>query len=190
MQSASAESVRVAYPLFQAEGGGSSPTSALQLFFRTVNVETTCGLNKLWHSRLPLLKPSNVLRTKHSVCYAAEHDGIFYATAVWSSPVARLLPQDSWLELRRFAIAPDAPRNTASRMLAWMARAVHKRFPEIENLISYQDMEAHCGTIYKAAGWCPTVSTEFSPRDHSGRSRAKAQSTAPKQRWEKKLCQS
>jgi len=67
--------------------------------------------------------------------------------------VARLLPQRTCLELQRFAIAPDALRNTASRMLAWMARDLRRRFPEVDRLITYQDRGSHAGTIYRAAGW-------------------------------------
>ena len=51
------------------------------------------------------------------------------------------------------AIAPDAPKNTASRMLAIMARLIKRKFPNVVMLISYQDTEVHTGTIYKAAGW-------------------------------------
>jgi hypothetical protein len=70
--------------------------------------------------------------------------------------VAANLPQHEWLELRRFAIAPDAPKNTASRMLRVMRGRIRVDFPGISRLISYQDEEAHRGTIYKAAGWLPT----------------------------------
>jgi hypothetical protein len=38
-------------------------------------------------------------------------------------------------------------------MLAVMARLIARRFPEVTTLISYQDVETHDGTIYKAAGW-------------------------------------
>jgi hypothetical protein len=87
------------------------------------------------------------------VFYIAEFDGVAYAVAMWSNPVARLLPQLAWLELRRLAIADDAPKNTASRFIAWMVRDIRKRFPGVERLISYQDCESHKGTIYKASGW-------------------------------------
>lgn len=144
----SAESARVARPLFQAAGGGSTPTSALSLFFGTTNHETFKRLNKAWHSRLPLIGSS-----RGRAYYAAEHDGIIYAVAMWSNPVARLLPQREWLELRRLAISDDAPKNTASRFIAWMVRDIRHRFPEVVRLISYQDCEVHSGTIYKASGW-------------------------------------
>jgi hypothetical protein len=156
------------------------------LFFRPVEVQTACDLNRLWHSRLPVLKKSNVLRTVHSVCYVAEYKGLFYATAVWTNPIARLLPQDTWLELRRLAIAPDAPKNTASRMLGWMVRDIRKRLPKIRVLVSYQDTEVHSGTIYRAAGW---IATSRAANDwvRPNRQRVPSQSAAVKQRWEKHL---
>lgn len=179
-----ADGVRVAQPLFQAEGSGSLPTSALDLWLVKVDFAVAKSLNRLWHSRLPRINdPSQVMNLN----YAAEFDGIYYAVAIWSHPVARLLPQIEWLELRRLAIAPDAPKNAATRMLAVMAMLIKKERPAVKRLISYQDTEAHTGTIYRAAGW------ELATLKHKGqtqwgcpsRPRPKAQSTAEKQRWEK-----
>jgi hypothetical protein len=184
-----ADEARVAYPLFQAEYGGASPTSALQLRFNRVPESVFKGLNTSWHSRLPKIGNSHF-----RVCYAAECNNVFYAVAAWSNPVARLLPQQTWLELRRFAIAPDAPRFTASRMLGWMRRDIMKRFPDVERLISYQDLDVHKGTIYKAAGW--KHAENFKPRARGwigwgnrpriGRTN---QSVAPRMRWERPVLQ-
>jgi hypothetical protein len=177
-----ADGVRVAYPLFQAGGGGSTPTSALQLYFRETDLKTAKALVRLWHSRLPRCGPAC------RVAYVAEFDGLFFAAATWERPKARLLPQTTWLELARLAVAPDAPRNTASRMLGWMVRDIRRRFPAIVRLVSYQDVDVHTGSIYRAAGWAPTVRTKFTSWKHHLRpSRGPDQSTADKQRWEKSL---
>jgi hypothetical protein len=106
------------------------------------------SLNAAWHSRLPKVGAS-----QFRAIYGAEYEGVFWAVAAWSNPVARLLPQQKWLELRRLAIGPGSPKNTATRMIAWMTRDIKTRFPEVERLISYQDCTVHTGTIYKAAGW-------------------------------------
>jgi hypothetical protein len=143
------------------------------------------SLNRLWHSRLPKVVESNIIRNRHHACYGAECGGIWFASAIWSSPVAMGLPQD-WIELRRLAIAPDAPRNTASRMLGWMVREISKTIP-VSRCISYQDCDVHTGGIYRAAGWVPTVKS-FDHRNRglrSGRKRNMNQTTATKQRWEK-----
>jgi len=176
---------RLMHPLFQAGQGGSSPTSPLELRFHTCAVSTARRLNRLWHSVLPKTVESNLTRTRRNAYFAAECDGTFYAAAIWTDPIAYGLPAD-WLELRRFAIAPDAPKYTASRMLGWMVRQLRKKFPDVVKLISYQDCDRHAGTIYKAAGWKMGVkSYEHRNRGlRSGRKRNMQQTTATKQRWE------
>lgn len=183
-----AESIdRSMHPLFQAGEGGSIPTSALALFFSATDRETFVRLNRGWHSRLPKIGAS-----QGRVYYVAEHEGRIYAVAMWSNPVARMLPQLEWLELRRFAIADDAPKNTASRMLGWMTRDIRKRFSEVVRLISYQDMDAHAGTIYKAAGWKHAENYDYG-KARSGmnawgnRAGRTDQAPSPRMRWEKVL---
>src|SRR5882672_12442911 len=119
----SADSTRLVHSLFQEKDDGLRPISALQLIFRRCDHVTFEVLNRQWHSRLPLIGNS-----KGRAYYAAEFAGVRYAVAMWSNPVARLLPQQTWLELRRFAVAPDAPKFTASRMLGWMVRDIRQRF--------------------------------------------------------------
>lgn len=186
MDDIAAKALRVMHPLFQEGEGGSPPTSPLLLHFDVISPDTACVLNRLWHSRLPKIVSSNIIRNVYSVCYGAGFKNVWYASAIWSSPVSNRLPH-SWLELRRFAIAPDAPPNTASRMLGWMAKDIKLRFVKVEKLVSYQDTEVHTGGIYKAAGWTATTTTAFRTWNHAGRNRRKDQSTAPKQRWEKQI---
>jgi hypothetical protein len=164
----------------QAGGGSSTLTSALSLHFESIDLDTALTLNRCWHSHLPWLDR----RVAAWLCYAARYDGLFLAVAVWSRPVARLLPQDgSCLELRRFAIAPDAPKNTASRMLGWMVRDVVLRRPAVTRVVSYQDCAVHRGTIYKASGWTPTRAPSGGDWNHAGRRRV-ARRLKEKVRWE------
>jgi hypothetical protein len=122
--------------------------------------------------------------------YAATFGGIVYAVAIWTHPVSRLLPQGDWLELRRLAAAPDAPRNTCSRMLAVMARLIHRQQPHIARLISYQDTDVHTGGIYRASGWSPVdTSASQTKWNSTGRRRPAEQSLAAKVRWEKRLAE-
>jgi hypothetical protein len=144
----SAEGVRVAYPLFQAEGGGSTPTSALQLWFDGIGFQQAKQLNRLWHSRFPAFGGGG-----YRLCHSAEFDGLYYAVAIWTNPSSPKLPQLSWLMLKRWAIAADAPLNTGSRMMMWMVRDIRKRLPDVTMLVSYSDPKAHDGAIYKACGW-------------------------------------
>jgi hypothetical protein len=181
-----ADDVRDSMPLFRSGRGGSSPTSALQLSFRSIPVKDACALNAIWHSRFPHIHWSNVCRNQDYVCFVAEFDDIAYAVAIWSSPVAanRMKHGKTSLELRRMAIDSSAPKNTASRMLGWMRRWIEKNLPHITHLVSYQDTDVHSGTIYKASGWHVAATNQGASWTHAKRTRNKEQSLSPKIRWE------
>lgn len=126
--------------------------------------------------------------------FLARHGEQVVAVALWNSPSARCLPQH-WIELRRMACAAWAPKNTASRFLAWMIRQLPR---EHERALSYQDSEVHRGTIYKACGWTIAAVSKRRTRDRSkprvGTNRAYradangvAIASAEKIRWEKSL---
>jgi hypothetical protein len=121
-------------------------------------------------------------------CYVAEHDDHWYAVAIWTGPVNRDLNDGHRYELRRFAIAPSAPRNTASRMLAVMARDIRRRRPDIDELISYQLLDTHRGTIYRAAGWEVRHFSKghgWDTTEGGGRTRPSGQNVGDKQCWRK-----
>lgn len=153
---------RVACPLFQAEYGGSKPISALQLKISKCQVKHACKLNEMWHSRLPLLDWSSVVRHRFYVCFVAECNNLYYATAIWSEPSA------------------------ANRMKDKISR----EYPQLLRLISYQDTEAHTGGIYKAAGWKNAAETEFRPWLHHRATDELTQTRAKKVRWEYTLRES
>lgn len=181
----SGDSTRVVHPLFLVDDGGSIPTSPLQLHIGKISIDLAIKLNSIWHSRLPEVDKSNIIRTRFLACFGAEYGGIWYATAIWTNPIARLLNERPWLELRRFAIAPDAPKNTASRMIRVMIAELRRRCPNITKLISYQDEAVHNGTIYRAAGW--VIGSRLkgnSEWDRPNRSRKETQAPSPKTRWE------
>ena len=178
--------IRVVHPLFQEEGSGSIPTSPLQLFIGQCDVRLACNLNEAWHSRLPKLDWSNVVRCGWDYCFAAEYANRFYAIAIWTRPVSQSLNGRNWLELRRMAIADDAPKNTATRMLMVMKNMIRKDNKAVAKLISYQDTAVHAGTIYKAAGW--TVGRVSKAGEQNWAKThprpSKIQSDASKVRWE------
>lgn len=161
MKDSRAESARVAQPLFQTEGGGSSPTSALDLWFLKINKEVARTLNRCWHSRFP-----ETSRAAVRVCHGAEFGGLYYAVAIWTNPTSPKLPQLEWLMMSRWAIAPDAPKNTGTRMESWMVRDVRRRFPAVTTLVSYSDADTHDGAIYKACNW---IEGETTTRKSVGR---------------------
>jgi len=126
-------------------------TSPLQFEIVYINIPFAILLNKEWHSRLPIFKSPYI--TKKHISFGARYKSCWYASAIWTPPISRLFNNRGFLELRRMAIAPDAPKNTASRMLSIMCKNIKARFPDIWKLISYQDTDVHLGTIYKASGW-------------------------------------
>jgi len=174
----------VAYPLFQMGNGGSIPTSPLQFEICIISTETAKKLNRKWHSRLPIITNPH---SGHSVCYGAIYEGIYYACAIWTDPIARAFNHKGYLELRRMAICNDAPKNTASRMLKIMGILIKKKFPNIIKLISYQDTEVHKGTIYKANGWIEANRKKVGLKGWNSRKRNIMQTTSDKIRWEKEI---
>ena len=174
---------------FQIGEGGALPTSPLQMRVKEMSVFAACRLNMEWHSRLPLIDWSNVVRNTYYVCYGASFDNNWFAVAIWSDPVARnrLNEGKSILELRRMAICSAAPKNTATWMLGIMIHLIKKRFPAIRKLISYQDTQVHTGTIYKAAGWLPEQYSRGHKWTTKSRERNPEQTLANKIRWAREL---
>jgi hypothetical protein len=161
-----------------------------EIDIQETRAQIACMLNELWHSKLPKIHWSNVVRNKHYVCYAIKYKQAIIGVAIWSSPVAanRFKDGDKLLELRRLALSDVCPRNTASVVISSMIKDIKVRFPELIRLVSYQDTEAHLGTIYKASNWiaAPTQ-TSLLDWTTSKRKRSSLQSTANKVRWEYNL---
>ena len=184
-----ADNVTDSMPLFRSGRGGLIPTSALQLKINRCKVHRACELNAIWHSRFPKIDWSNVVRNKDYACYIAEYDDIAYAVAIWSSPIAanRMKEGATALELRRMAISDKAPLNSASRMIGIMRRDISKNLPHIKLLVSYQDVDVHQGTIYKASGWKAAAQSNGESWTNKNRTRNKAQSESSKIRWEYRI---
>lgn len=187
-----ADGVVVAHPLFHAGGGGSTPTSALDLRLHEIDMRTAQELNRTWHSLLPRTDLGNLLCGNMSVAYGAMFDECWYAVAIWSQPIIRSLCDGTTIELRRMAICTKAPKNTASRMLSVMRRLVVAKYPYLRRAVSYQAIDVHEGTMYKAAGWHPVGEVcAARPQRFSGqgnRATGPLQTESRKRRWEISLC--
>jgi hypothetical protein len=154
---------RLACPLLEVpDWDNNPPTRARQLVVDRCDVRHARVLIARWHSRLP-----DTQQGPWMAAYRAAHRGVTYAVALWNTPSARTLPS-GLLELRRMAVADDAPHCTASRFLAEMAKRIRVEFPHIHKLISYQDMTVHTGTIYRAAGWMCEYVSQPRVRDRTG----------------------
>jgi hypothetical protein len=148
--------------------------------------QVACMLNELWHSRLPLIHWSNVVRNTHYVCFVFKYKEAIIGVGIWSSPVAQNRMKDGKriLELRRLALSNVCPKNTASKVISVMIDKIKEKFPEIIKLVSYQDTEVHLGTIYKASNWVKGGEVDFIDWSSEKRKRNKIQSDASKIRWE------
>lgn len=147
-------------PLFEPEQH-SAPSKASELVVSPCATSLACEMVREYHSRLP-----KVQNGPWKLAFAAQYRNTCFGAALWHNPSARGLPQD-WLELRRLVVAPDAPHCTASRMLGQMTRWIRRYMPEVSRVISYQDVDVHTGTIYRAAGWTPAYFSKPRLRDRS-----------------------
>lgn len=152
---------RLAFPLVETSWG-KRPAKASDLTVDRCPVQHARLLNETWHSRLPKTQFGPWM-----AAYRAAFDGVSYAVALWNSPSARTLPS-GLIELRRMAVAPDAPHCTASRFLNQMVRRLRDDFPTMNRAISYQDAGVHTGTIYRAADWELANVAKPRARDRSG----------------------
>lgn len=148
--------------------------------------QTASWLNEIWHSRLPKIHWSNIVRNTHYVCYQFNYKQAIIGVGIWSSPVAQNRMKDgkTVLELRRLALSDVCPKNSATYVISRMIKDIKTRFPDIKRLISYQDVAVHVGTIYKASNWKISGQVEFQDWQTSSRKRNKIQSDANKIRWE------
>lgn len=181
----------MAFPLLAIDEQ-SAPSAARDLIFDICPKAHAVNLVREWHSRLP-----NCQHGPWMYAFHGYYDDTTYVVALWNNPSTRSLP-GHWVELRRLAAAPDAPRNTCSRFMGWMVRWLKENHPEHERCISYQDTNVHLGTIYKAAGWTPAQTGNERERDRSGKRRntnryyrwsinGRDADKSAKVRWEKPL---
>jgi hypothetical protein len=180
---------RILNPLFFDEASHVAPTSPKQFDLRVVDAIYACRMNAIWHSRLPQIHWSNVVRSRVSICFGIYFEDVCYAVAIWSDPVAAHTMKEgkTALELRRMAISEDSPTNTASWMISRMVNHIRKSYPSLSLLVSYQDTAVHLGTIYKASNWVQAGATQGGGNWQHGRIRNNLQADSIKIRWELRL---
>ena len=105
-------------------------------------------------------------------------------------PVARALPQYSWVEVNRLCVRRDLPAalrwNACSQLYGWAAREARKR--GMERIVTYT-LESEQAVTLKAAGWdCEgTVGRHGKSWNSPSRPREDKTPTVPKQRWSRRL---
>ena len=177
-------------PLFNREGG-EPPKSATDLDVKELSMRTAADLNRQWHSMLPRTDLGNLLCGNTSVAYGASYSDDWYGVAIYSQPIIRSMCDGETLELRRLAICDDAPKFTATRMLSQTRKLLRKKWPHLRRIISYQAVDVHAGTIYKADNWQPVGDiVDARPQRLRGsgqRATGPLQTHSRKRRWEHSL---
>jgi hypothetical protein len=173
--------IMIQHPLFW-DNKFEIPDNPKKIQISSINPQFASSLNKLWHSRLPVIHWSNIVRNRYYECYGGSYMGIWIISAIWSSPVNQHFDIESTLELRRLAISNLCPKNTATNFISRMIKDINKKFPLVKKLISYQDKDAHLGTIYKASNWFIDSETKFNSWSKS-RKRSLDQTISDKIRW-------
>lgn len=96
-------------------------------------------------------------------------DGVLLGAMQWGPPldqrmIVGLVDGTRWdgvVELHRMAFSPALPRNSESRALGMVLRAMRRHAPWIEWALSYADgARSGSGVIYRASGWLLTGATK------------------------------
>jgi hypothetical protein len=143
------ESVRI-----QSEDGGSKPTYPLHsLYVVKCGLDVVKSFVEKWHYS------HSVFGVTTTVCFAVIHEDVVVGAAIFGLPAGTGVYEKysdhgkhKLLELRRFCLIDDLPKNAETRTLGVMLRQL--RYDGYERILSYADPAyGHQGTIYKAAGF-------------------------------------
>lgn len=134
------------------------------------------SLVRQWHSVLG--QPQG-----YRVAFLLTDQNTIVGVATWGRPVARLEDQEHTLELTRMALGPNHPYNSATFFSGKMRRWIRENMPSVERLISYQDLDAHLGTFYKADNWMLVFEQENGSKSWTNRLGRKSSERRRKAKW-------
>lgn len=169
--------------LIPQEGGGSIPTSPLQLIIKKTNLDTIKSGCKQWHYS-GYCQPQNMLN------FAVWFENRVVGVVQYGVPCGanRMTNGKITLELIRLALCPDCPKNSATRVMSVCEKIIKKVYPRYKYLVSYSDDSRHIGTIYKAGNFKNIGKTEGNDwTNRPGRERSKNLSKTVKTKWIKLL---
>lgn len=159
----SAGGVVAARPELHQEGGGSSPTPALQLI-RVQPVHSTVARDLLVENLYLHSIPGGTALTF----------GVFYGNRLLGALSLGVGPKnahrlvdgatpDDCLTLTRLWLSDELPSNSESRVIGVVLRAI-RRHTNIKFIVSYADpSQGHIGTIYQATGWAYIGTSQPAP---------------------------
>ena len=165
-----ADSLVEELPLFQGDGGGAIPTSALHFTIQKVSQDTAAKWVVRWHysQRMP---------TGKNICYGLYANGSLYAVIVYGIGVnpyqAKFLGVNKVLEIKRMCRSEPSLPYPLSRFIALTSKMVAREYPH-DCIVAFADPEqGHEGTVYKATGFClhGMTNPEWHLEDENGNKR-------------------
>ena len=138
-------------PAHQPGDGGSIPTPSLQ----SLRVQP-CSVSYVGPIIERVHYSHSIFGVTTDYCYAVYHGDAIVGGAIFGKPAAYNVAQkygaDGLTELRRFVLMDECPRNSESKLIAFMLRDLKRK--GIKRVLSYADpAQGHAGTIYKACGF-------------------------------------
>ncbi len=150
----SVDGVIETHQLFQTEDGGAVPTSTHQLELKEINHATAQSAINKWHY---LAGTGFLASYRFGVFYGGYNKGVITYGIPNAANLKGVYTQDTqheYMELTRLALAPELPKNSASRVIGVSLRLLKQREPNLKGVVTYADTEqGHEGTIYKATNF-------------------------------------
>ena len=137
----------------QEDGGGASPTSAHQLYFKEIDGGTAALAYRKWHylGDVDFISQIN---------FGAYYNGVLEGAISYGPPNAKVLKghwspktQKGWWEIKRLACSPKCPKNSESRFIGFSIRSLRKSCVVLGIVTYADDGQNHVGTIYRASGF-------------------------------------
>lgn len=182
------DGVAVSTTAFQVDRDGASPISPLQtsqLWFRVIPWPVGRGFVRQHHY---LHQCSGIGRIAFGAFASDAPVALLVGVALFALPPNLNEDQHHTLELQRFVLLDEAPKNAESRFLGWCRRELRHRYPEVERLIAYADPNAgHRGTIYAASGFRYVGLSAPGGTTHGAERRGTPRARTQKHKWESLL---
>lgn len=148
-----AQIAQVQCDLFPEVDGGSTPTSALQLVIKPIELQAAMDCFRRWH----YLGDANIFATRSFGVYV--NNWLSGALSFGPPHATELMgyydrhTQSGWWEIVRFALRDDLPKNSESRSLA-IAIKMLRHAENVVGIVTRADSgQNHTGTIYRAIGF-------------------------------------
>ncbi len=128
--------------------------TATGIVLREITYDEAVPLHKMWHglsTEIPSLLATYLEGAQmgdHKICFACEIDKKPVAVMIFGGPC-----NPEVTELRGFAIAPHAPKNTGSYSMMLAAKRIKALWPECEKMRTYSLPGRYKMSLYKGSSF-------------------------------------